>query len=449
MLALLEKLLRRSDSPSLNSRLRQVNDFRSKAESKAATGSGIKQILVADLRVGMRVTRLDRPWLETPFAMQGFHIKSEAEIDEIAKHCRHVYVDAIDGNDRPPPEVQLLDRRRPADSTKRSGFIVSDWSRETKIFRRSRNLTHTILEEIRMAGTINNKSAQAVVGNCIDSVLRDPSAMSWLSRMSSASDAMEGHALSCCVMAIGFGRHLNFTRDRMEKLGISALLHDIGFLKIPRPLVHSVYHSPTLEIEDLKLIKSHTEKGRDALAASGCYWGAVDVAYSHHENYDGSGYPRGIKGTEIPLFASIVSIVDAYDSLTSSSSYKSPVSSVDAIRIIYDQRGRQFDPALVTSFIRFIGLYPLGSIVQLRTGEVGVVISENRYYKHLPKVLLVMDGNGCELSPRVVDLRAQYQEAKQQRLFIRKAFPPGSFGLDAQQLVKESLGLGTDQAGVQ
>lgn len=377
---------------------------------------------VCQLKVGMYISKLDRPWLETPFVFHGFKIININDVDEIAKHCRYVYVDA----------------------THDKSLVVRSKS-EANTHEYSSVLVKPILDEIRLAESINSASTKKIVNNCVDSVVNNSGSLLWLSRMSKTHKGLESHALSCCKLSIGFGQHLSFSQERVEKLGTCALLHNVGLLKLPLDILEKALHHEQIDQATLQVMQQHTTYGRDILASNDAYWGAVDVAYCHHERYDGKGYPRGLKGTAIPLFASIISIIDTYEALTTPNGYKKPISSIDALRIIYQERGKQFDPALVKSFIRYIGLYPVGTIVQLKKGDIGVVIANNPYVKHLPTVMILLDAEQKIVQKTVLNLREIYKEAQQESFLIQKAFPTGSFGIDVVALIKDGIinGSGT------
>jgi hypothetical protein len=165
----------------------------------------------------------------------------------------------------------------------------------------------------------------------------------------------------------------------------------------------------------------------------------VDVAYSHHEKFDGSGYPRGLKGSAIPRYAMIVSIVETYDVLTNIASYKQASSSLEALKVIYQGKNSQFEPDLAQAFIRCIGLYPPGSIVELQNGSVAVVMDRNYRHKHLPKVLVVRDSDLKVINPMVIDLEKVHSKPKGSNFLIKKVHPENSFGVSIEELADNGL----------
>jgi len=232
---------------------------------------------------------------------------------------------------------------------------------------------------------------------------------------------------------------MGFPRDKLEKVGASALLHDVGELELPEDLLQKIHSSDSLNDLEIEQVKKHVTYGRNMLMSNCSDWGAVDVAYGHHERYDGTGYPRGLKSVAIPAFAQIVALVDTFDALTHMQSYRDPISSLDALKIIYAEKGKQFEPELAQNFIRFINIYPPGAIVQIKNGDIGIVIDRNHKHKHLPRVLLLRDSKGEPRRPQIVDLQDLYHKPEGRNFVICKMYPSGSFGIEPESFIKKGL----------
>jgi len=260
--------------------------------------------------------------------------------------------------------------------------------------------------------------------------------MFWLSKMKSRDNYISQHSLNVCLLAINFGRHLGAQEDELTKLGICALLHDVGKVKLPTRLLQKV--EPLTEKEEV-IFKKHPILGRDILLAQkNLYNGAVDVAYAHHEHMDGSGYPRGIDAGGIGDFTRIVSICDKYDALTSDRPASTGRSSRRALRFIYDHSGSMFDKRLVHLFIECIGLYPSGSLVELKNGSVGLVVGTNHRHRHLPKVLLLTDEHKRRQTEKVLILEKLVND-KQSNQLIARVLPNGSFGFRLEHYIEKGL----------
>ncbi|MES9963819.1 MAG: HD domain-containing phosphohydrolase [Candidatus Sedimenticola sp. 20ELBAFRAG] len=386
----------------------------------------------SELRVGMFVSELDRPWLMTPFKLQGFWIRNQEDIDEIARHCNYVFIDVTESSrwrtNENSGNLESIDRKSHRLPTK------ENWFSEQVVYKRVNSLTFELLDDIALGGPGISKSAKKIVASCIQRILDNPHTMILVAQMAKKGKALESHAMSCCVLASAFGRYLGIEDSQLHKLALGALLHDVGMLK-----VDCFVKGPVNNV-DKERYREHVIIGRDLLMANAEFWPAVDVAYSHHERIDGRGYPRGLKGERIPYFARIVSIVEAYDSMVSNHTYKSSIiSPTEAMAELYRNRGKQFDRGLVESFIRYMGLYPLGSLVQLTTGEIGIVVEKNPFYKRMPKVVLVLDKKGNRIRSDVVDLFHEQNRDGSSRYMIQRTLPNGSHGVYSEKYLEEGI----------
>lgn len=194
-------------------------------------------------------------------------------------------------------------------------------------------------------------------------------------------------------------------------------------------------------LEEFAVMKNHTTFGRDILAAlPRLAHSTVDVAYSHHERMDGKGYPRGLSGYQIPLFAKIVGLVDTYDAITSSRIYDKGRASMEALQIIHRNKGAQFDAGLAVEFIRMIGVYPPGSIVEMTNGEVGIVVTTHATSKLKPRVLLVRDARKQPLATfREMDLAKGILDSAGQPYKIAREVPDESYGIVMKDFIEQGI----------
>lgn len=391
----------------------------------------------------MFVSKLDRDWLETPFLLQGFHIEEEADIDVIAEYCEFVYIDddkSIKKKVGEPssglgtarqvrvnpdifaPEVPLEDEHRRVIGT----------------FRQARNLTKTLLDDIRLGGAINTEQARHTVHECVHSVIRHPDALLWMSKMRDENEYTAEHCLNVCILAIAFGRQLGMSEQELENLGMCGLLHDVGKMKIPPEILDK---PGALTPAEMRVMMGHTVHGRNLLLSSrGIYTGAIDVALSHHERIDGTGYPRQLAGNSISRFSKIIAIVDAYDAMTADRCYQSARTSTEAIKIIYKDRGTHFDEQLALKFLQTVGLYPAGSIVELYSGEVGMVIEANPRYRHLPRIILLRDKDKQPLAKEtLLDLSLIESGELSKDYLIKQVWKDKSFGITLKTYLERGL----------
>jgi putative nucleotidyltransferase with HDIG domain len=422
-----------------------------------------KKIGVQHLRPGMYVTELDRPWIESRFLFQGFEIRADEELAELQRLCKYVYIETDveyqNGQARPrqpavtgtpdPTEfaakrigLEILDKFADAAPTRTPRYI--DRCRVEDELPQARELVHTtkvmldtILEDARLGRSLDSSTAKKSVAGMVQSVLRNPDALVWFSHLKNKDEYTSQHSLRVCVFALAFGRHLELSEEELNLLGVGALLHDIGKMKIPAELLNK---PGRLTAEEFELMKSHVPRGVEILSrTSGISSTAIEVARSHHERFDGSGYSVGLKGSQISLFGQIGAIVDSYDAITSDRSYHKGMSAHDALRKMYEWRRKDFQETLVEQFIQCMGIYPIGSIVEMNTGSVGVVISANRLRRLRPRVALVLDDDKKRYdSPRIVDLANENMQGEK-AVVIRSVLPSGSFGINPVDYLSAAL----------
>jgi putative nucleotidyltransferase with HDIG domain len=399
----------------------------------------VMQMPVSGLKIGMYVRELDRPWLETPFILQGFPIRTIDDIEEIAKHCEWVIVEVGEEAWQPAQERVLQAERMQRAQTHAPSSTQKEELRTAKnAHANARALTRSFMDDVRLGRAIDIKEVKATVSECVRSILRNPDAMLWMSKLRSKDSYTSEHSLNVGLIAIAFGRHLGASEEDLNKLGMAGMLHDIGKMQTPNSVL---LKDSALTEEEFGLMKMHAQQGRDILMSHrNIYHGAIDVAYSHHENLDGSGYPRGIKSGGITDFTRIVALCDVYDAITSDRVYKKGASSLNALKIIQDQSGKKFDTRLAQEFIECIGLYPPGSVVELHSGEVGIVISTNYRHRHLPKVMIVRDAQKQPCQERVINLEKSAASGSTEQL-IKNVLPNGTHTIRVEAFVEKGLTL--------
>jgi len=387
-----------------------------------------KKVDVAELEIGMYVAELDRPWLETPFLFQGFELSTEEDLDEIRRYCEFVYIDTDQSRVLPQTEAEskeersetnktdpelafgILKKHAPLDQSEKPEQKYPDQTtleQEIALIRETHDealiLTNEIMEDVRLGKTFNTEGAKKIIGKIVKSVIRNPDALACFSQLKHRDAYTAEHSLRVCILALSMGRHLGMAAEELEVLGIGSMLHDIGKMRIPLDILNKPRE---LTAKEAELVKKHVPIGVDILErTAGIPEAAIDVARSHHERYDGSGYILGRKGNEISEFGLIGGIVDYYDAVTSDRAYHNGMSPHLALKIMYELRNTAFHAGLIEEFIRCMGIYPIGSIVEMNTGEVGVVATMNRVRRLRPRVVLVLQSNNVPYPrPQTVDL---------------------------------------------
>jgi HD-GYP domain-containing protein (c-di-GMP phosphodiesterase class II) len=385
------------------------------------------KVPVGVLEIGMYVSQLDKDWLESPFLYQGFLIESTEDIRLLEDECEFVWVDPVESNDAKEERHTL---KKPKNSPKRYINKVSmprEFERSDRIFQASRQRTKTLLDDVALNGVINTEEAKKTVNHCLESILRNPNAMLWMSKMRDVDTYTSDHSLNVCILAISFGQHLGFTEDELFSLGMCGLLHDVGKMRIPNEVINK---AGKLTPKEWKQMQSHVILGRNLLMTTTGIGQSVDVAHSHHERVDGKGYPRGLKGAQISQYAKIISLADSFDAMTAERCYSKPMTASAAVKEIYKNRGTQFDETLALKFIKTIGLYPPGSIVELANGFAGLVLERNQKYQHLPIVLLLKNNNDEWCEKKQVDLSLIKTEKLPKHYLIKADHADGYRGIN-------------------
>lgn len=396
----------------------------------------VRSVLTEDLAPGMYVAQLDRPWLETPFLFQGFRIKSEAEVAELGRYCGHVYVDDMpDAQTAGAPAAApgLADEPGLGSAYTDTTNAEAEMPRAREIYAQSSAGFIDMMDRLRDGGKLDVQMLESAVTPMMESLLRNEDAMTWLSRIARTDDYTYGHSVSCAIYSLVFGRHLGLPREDLQSLGLGGLLLDVGKTRVAKSLLGK---PEKLCDEELALVREHVRHGVEILHQSADVDPRVlEMVRSHHERYDGGGYPRGLAGPEIPVFARIAGIVDTYDALITPRVYAPAVSGFAAMRILARAAGCDYQPEMVEQFVQAVGMFPNGALVELSTGEVGIVVEQNRVRRLRPKIMVILDRDKQALAkPATLDLRNRPAErGEADAIWIDRGLEVGAFGIDADK----------------
>lgn len=290
-----------------------------------------------------------------------------------------------------------------------------------------------IFEHVSDGGKLNVLRLKKSIDPVVESMSRNPDACIWLGRLKQHDQYAYQHSLSASILAVALGRQLGLPRHDLRSLAIGGMLMDVGKLRIEPELLQAA--RPLSDAETTR-VREHINHGVEILRESGIMnQDVIDIVAHHHERHDGSGYPQGLAGDEIPAFARIAAIVDTYDAVTSSRSHADAISPSNAISMLYQARGQDFQPELVEVFIQAVGIYPAGTIVELSSGEVGVVVSECRTRRLRPKVMILLDANKNKLrEPRTIDLFGDGDTDSAPQLNIARSLEPDAYDINLAEL---------------
>ncbi|TAL50502.1 MAG: HD-GYP domain-containing protein [Methylovulum sp.] len=400
---------------------------------------------VGQLAIGMYVVELDRPWLETPFLFQGFEIKNEVQIQSLKNYCNFVYIDRTKtrvikhSNEVNRPTLPKILSNIDIDKAppKREGAFEQEILRAESIYANAEYLIANFMQTAAKGEGVDGWQAQKAVTECVSSVLNSPDAMLWLTQLKNKDKYTMQHSLNVCVLAIVFGRYLNLSKVNMVNLGLCGMLHDIGKMQVPLVILNK--RGP-LDEEELKIMRTHTTLGYELLKSSDCMESCVaETALTHHEHLDGSGYPRGIRQGSISDFTKIVSIVDAYDSMTSDKVYRKGITHLEAIHTLMSRTESYWDKKLIIKFIESLGVYPPGCLVIMTNGAIGIVVEVNEDTKLRPKIILLLDEEKQPVSEQVIDLSKSVCDKKGNVYTIKNIVKAEDWNIDPQKYYSEGL----------
>lgn len=303
--------------------------------------------------------------------------------------------------DTPPEEGKEAEQEEEQDKTrsdddKDNRERVSDYKEELVEAKRIRSeaedLVKDFLGSARAGEGIKSDKVQATVEKMVDSVFRNQDALTSLARLKDFDDYTFSHCINVCVLALAVGRHMRLGKKEMQDLGVGAILHDVGKMLVPQEVLNK---PGVLTPDEFEVMRKHTLYGEELLAStSGIDDSSKLIALYHHERYDGKGYLNRISGDGIDLFSRITSVADIYDAMTSNRVYQQGMKPDVALKKMYRMRGSSLDPVMVERLIRCLGVYPIGTFVELNTGEYAVVRLPNHRQPLQPLVLMLFDSHG-------------------------------------------------------
>lgn len=398
------------------------------------------KVPTGELELGMHVAKLDRPWLETPFMLQGFPINKQEDLDALRNICEYVYIDVLKSHYLSPElRTNPLAPGAPTVQYQTTTTVEYEIRAASEAYQKNLAEIKTLLQSIGKGSAPQAVLLKQHVRECVDSIERNPSAMMWLTRIKHADQYTAEHCVNVGVLAMTLGRHLGLDRRQLEMLGLAGVLHDVGKMQLDQTIL---FKPGRLTSEEFEHVKAHTTHGKQLLQADPMVpEEVIAAAYSHHERMDGKGYPEGLPEQAIGFHARVVSIVDAYDAITSRRCYSASQSSAQALKILYENAGTQFDQKLVVKFIESIGIYPPGSVVEMDTGEVGVVLSADPDNRLLPKIALLRDAHKNPIPQRIIDLKLERKKASGPQHRIKTVLSDGAYGIDLEEFTRFNINL--------
>lgn len=382
------------------------------------TGEHIKRIDVKSLQMGMFIHKLGGAWTDNPFWRTSFRVDTFKQLRQVQlSSIRELWIDLNKGVDVAPvaPEVSAEMYDDPVEVSLPAApalliqedvsppvSLSEEMGNAAKICAQGLQAVTSMFQEVRMGKAIHTSQVMPLVEEMTTSVLRNQHALISLARLKNKDDYTYMHSVAVCALMIALARQLNFDAARIRIAGMAGLLHDIGKMMIPPEILNK---PGKLTAFEFGTVKNHPVQGHQILMeAQGISEEILDVCLHHHERFDGNGYPHGLKGEQISLFARMGAICDVYDAITSNRAYREGWEPSESIRTMAQWSGTHFDPELFQAFVKCIGIYPTGTLVRLTSERLGIVIEQSMHSLLTPivKVFYSIKSN-THIPPEVLD----------------------------------------------
>lgn len=441
----------------------------------------------------MFVAELDRPWLDTPFLIEGLLLEDQTELNTLRQYCRFVHVDpersigsVADQLRRAAPDAgtsspsghrpRMFSRgATPRDAGRHPGLAplrrLPDWlhaqperqgsrdkarvvadlqlppgmqlntyappapieaelPRAREAWSRGSGALRTLMHDLHDEADRDVHDIDQVADDLVESMIESPDAMLWVARMRNEHQGTYQHSLRVALYLEALGRQIGFPREDLVRLGLIGMLADVGKIRLPLALLEK---PGMLTPPEHAVVRKHVQLGIDSLRKSMKLDSLVEQGIlQHHERLDGSGYPRKLKGKEISIYGRMAGIADCFAALITDRPYAKAMAPHDALMSLYQWSGASFHEPLVEQLVQAIGIFPIGSLVELSNGEVAVVLAHNPVHRLEPRVLVLLGPDKMRLDPPIErDLLASLADGSGRALRIAHGLPAGAYGLEA------------------
>ena len=376
----------------------------------------LKRISVRQLTVGMHIKEFCGSWMEHPFIRASFVLSNAKDLNVIlASSIKEVWIDSSKGMDVPASVPAVSEKQAEIEIDAALEQVVlggrravrlsieHEMERAALICSQSKQAMVSMFEEVRMGNSVDAGGARDLVEEISDSVMRNPSALISLARLKTVDDYTYLHSVAVCAMMVVLAMQLGLDEAKTRLAGLAGLMHDLGKAAMPPAVLNKPGKLTAAEFE---IIKSHPVKGHAMLLMSDNFdTDTLDVCLHHHEKMDGSGYPEGLKGDAISLMAKMGAVCDVYDAITSNRPYKTGWDPAESLRKMAEWSNGHFDQKVFQAFVKSMGIYPVGSLVQLSSGRIGVVTEQVAASLVMPRVKVFFSTkSNMRIASELVDL---------------------------------------------
>lgn len=372
----------------------------------------LKHISVTELRLGMYVHEFCGSGIEQSFWKNGFMLTNVHDLQRILDtKVAEVWIDESRGIGLPPSTPTQLDPALPPILQAIASKPIPDrvalnqeMSRAVKLCSHAKAAVEKMFSDLRMGQVIEMEQVSELVGEISSSLSRHPDALISLARLKTCDEYTYMHSVAVCALMIALARQLGLPENLVQDAGIAGLMHDVGKVVIPLTILNK---PGALTDAEFITMRNHAMAGANMLGLSQHFSArVVDVCLHHHEKIDGTGYPHRLAGTQISLFARMGAVCDVYDAVTSDRPYKSAWGPAEAIHRMAQWQGH-FDAKVFQAFVKCVGIYPVGALVRLQSGGIGVVTEQHEKSLLMPKVKVFYCLNRQQaIPPTTVNLAA-------------------------------------------
>lgn len=377
----------------------------------------LKKIAIADLRVGMYIHELCGGWMDHPFWRSKFAVKDVQDLAKVRESgVAELWIDTGKGADV-PAAVRIETESVVADEVDQMLAAAEsvlaplaqqvefdqEVKRAAKICNKAKDAVVSMFQEVRMGKAIDADAAGELVDEIFSSVMRNPGALISLARIKTADDYTYMHSVAVCALMVSLARQLGQDETSTRELGLAGLLHDLGKALMPPEVLNK---PGKLTDDEFAIMRTHPGEGHQLLVQGNAVGEIVlDVCRHHHEKVDGTGYPDHLKGEQISLHAKMGAVCDVYDAITSNRPYKAGWDPAESVRKMTEWSKGHFDERVFQAFVRSIGIYPVGSLVKLDSGRLGVIIEQSEKSLLLPVVKVFFSTKAqTYIKPELIDL---------------------------------------------